>query len=152
MGLLQKTRVSTPTSTRPDIVVLDGYTLNPGDLSWRDLEAMGNCTIYDRTPPAQVVERAHDADLVLTNKTVLTREQIGACARLRYIGVLATGYNIVDIEAARERNVPVTNVPSYGTRSVAQMTIALLLELTQRTGHHSQTVHDGRWTRSPDFC
>jgi glycerate dehydrogenase len=134
------------------IVVLDGFTLNPGDLSWQTLESLGTCRIHDRTPTGQVVERAIDAEIVLTNKTVLTREQIQACPRLRYIGVLATGYNIVDIDAARERRVPVTNVPTYGTRSVAQMTMALLLELTQRVGHHAQTVRDGRWSRNPDFC
>lgn len=150
--LLHKTGVSAPNTSRPEIVVLDGHTLNPGDLSWRELEALGHCQVHDRTPPPQVVERAAGADLVLTNKTVLTREQIGACPRLRYIGVLATGYNIVDVDAARERQVPVTNVPTYGTRSVAQMTIALLLELTQRAGHHAQTVREGRWSRSPDFC
>jgi glycerate dehydrogenase len=144
--------VSAAKNPRPEIVVLDGHTLNPGDLSWRELEVLGHCQVHDRTPPGQVVERALDAELVLTNKTVLTREQIAACPRMRYIGVLATGYNIVDIEAARERSVPVTNVPTYGTRSVAQMTIALLLELTQRIGHHAQTVREGRWSRSPDFC
>ena len=150
--MLHKTRVSTPNISSPEIVVLDGHTLNPGDLSWEGLEALGKCTVYERTPSAQVVERAGDAELVLTNKTVLTREQIRACPRLRYIGVLATGYNIVDIDAARERAVPVTNVPTYGTRSVAQMTFALLLELTQRVGHHAQTVREGHWSRSPDFC
>jgi len=132
--------------------VLDGHTLNPGDLSWEALRALGDCTIHDRTAPGEVVARAADAEIVLTNKTVLTREQIQSLPRLAYIGVLATGYNIVDVAAARARKIPVSNVPTYGTRSVAQMTFALLLELTQHTGHHAQTVREGRWTRSPDFC
>jgi glycerate dehydrogenase len=151
-GFLHKAGVSAPKNPQPEIVVLDGHTLNPGDLSWQELEALGRCLVHDRTPPAKVVERAAGADLILTNKTVLTREQIAACPRVRYIGVLATGYNIVDIQAARERNIPVTNVPTYGTRSVAQMTMALLLELTQRVGHHAQTVREGRWSQCPDFC
>jgi len=134
------------------IVILDGFTLNPGDLSWDGLKSLGDCAIYDRTSPDEVVKRAADAELVLTNKTVLTREQINRLPKLKYIGVLATGYNIVDVAAARERGVPVTNVPTYGTRSVAQMTFALLLELTQHVGHHAQTVNEGRWARSPDFC
>src|SRR5438093_7197711 len=135
-----------------NIVVLDGYTLNPGDLSWEELQALGACRIYDRTAPEEVVKRAADAGIVLTNKTVITREQIFALPNLSYLGVLATGYNIVDVAAASERNIPVTNVPTYGTRSVAQHTFALLLELTHHAGHHAQTVHDGRWTKCPDFC
>ena len=135
-----------------NIVVLDGRTLNPGDLSWDELQSLGECRIYDRTPPDEVVKRAADAEIILTNKTVLTREQIHSLPKLRYIGVLATGYNIVDVVAARERNIPVTNVPTYGTRSVAQHTFALLLELTQHAGHHAQTVRDGRWTKCADFC
>src|SRR5713101_5118248 len=135
-----------------NIVVLDGFTLNPGDLSWKELESFGKCEIHDRTPPEKVVARACAAEIVLTNKTILTREQIGQLRSVRYIGVFATGYNIVDVAAARERGIPVTNVPAYGTRSVAQMTFALLLELTQHVGHHSQTVRDGKWTRSADFC
>jgi len=134
------------------IIVLDGFTLNPGDLSWDELKSLGDCNIYDRTPPEEVVRRGADADVVLTNKTPVTRDSILALSRLKYIGVLATGYNIVDIAAARERNIPVTNVPTYGTRSVAQHTFALLLELTQHAGHHARTVRDGRWTKSPDFC
>ncbi len=134
------------------IVVLDGFTLNPGDLSWAELQALGPCDIYDRTPPEEVLTRAAKAEIVLTNKTLLKREQIEALPELRYIGVLATGYNVVDVEAARERRIPVTNVPSYGTPSVAQMTFALLLELTQRVGHHAATVREGRWTASQDFC
>jgi glycerate dehydrogenase len=134
------------------IVVLDGHTLNPGDLSWKTLESLGACRIHDRSAPHEVVPRASGAELVLTNKTVLTREQIESLPHLRYIGVLATGYNIVDVTAARERRIPVTNVPAYGTQSVAQMTMALLLELTQRAGHHAQTVREGRWSRNLDFC
>jgi glycerate dehydrogenase len=142
--------VTTP--SKPKIVVLDSYTLNPGDLSWETLYALGDCTLFDRTPADQVVARSSNAEIVLTNKTPLTREQIRSLPKLRYIGVLATGFNIVDITAARERNIPVTNVPTYGTRSVAQMTFALLLELTQHVGHHARTVREGRWRRSPDFC
>ena len=141
-----------PPLASPSIVVLDGYTLNPGDLSWDSLRELGRVTIHDRSAPDQVVPRAADAEIVLTNKTILTREQIQRLPRLRYIGVLATGFNIVDVAAARDRRIPVTNVPTYGTRSVAQMTIALLLELAQHVGHHAQTVREGRWTRSPDFC
>jgi len=134
------------------IVVLDGFTLNPGDLSWDELRALGECAIYDRTPPDEVVQRAAEAEIVLTNKTLLQRAQIEALPRLRYIGVLATGYNIVDVAAARAGNIPVTNVPTYGTKSVAQMTFALLLELAQHVSHHAATVREGRWTASPDFC
>jgi glycerate dehydrogenase len=134
------------------IVVLDGFTLNPGDLSWADLTALGQCDIYDRTPPDQVLTRAADAEIVLTNKTVLSRKQIEALPTLRYIGVLATGYNIVDVAAARARGIPVANIPTYGTRSVAQMTFALLLELTQHVAHHAATVREGRWTANPDWC
>ena len=134
------------------IVVLDGYTLNPGDLSWDELKALGECKIHDRTPADEVVDRAVGADIVLTNKTPVTRESILALPKLQYIGVLATGYNIVDAIAARERGIPVANVPTYGTNSVAQHTFALLLELTQHAGHHARTVHDARWTKSPDFC
>src|SRR5213082_3140387 len=135
-----------------NIVVLDGFTLNPGDLSWDELKSLGDCEIHDRTPLEEVVKRASDAEIVLTNKAPVTRESILTLPKLKYIGVLATGYNIVDIAAARERNIPVTNVPTYGTKSVAQHTFALLLELTQHAGHHARTVRDGRWTKSPDFC
>jgi len=134
------------------IVVLDGYTLNPGDLSWDDLKSLGSCEFHERTPPDQVPGRAAEADVLLTNKTELTREHIQNLPNLKYIGVLATGTNIVDLAAARERGIPVANVPAYGTSSVAQTTIALLLELTQNVGLHSQTVHDGRWTANRDWC
>ena len=135
-----------------NVVILDGFTLNPGDLSWEDLQSLGPCTIYDRTAPAEVALRAADADILLTNKTELTAGHIQNLPRLKYIGVLATGTNVVDLTAARARGIPVTNVPTYGTKSVAQMTFALLLELAHHTGHHAQTVREGRWTRSTDWC
>lgn len=135
-----------------NIVVLDGFTLNPGDLSWSDLEQLGSCRIYDRSSPDEVTARGADAEIILTNKVAIKSEHMARWPKLRYIGVLATGYNIVDVAAARQRNVTVTNVPAYGTHSVAQMTMALLLELALHAGHHSQTVRDGRWTASPDFC
>ena len=135
-----------------NIVVLDGYTLNPGDLSWDELKALGPCEIFDRTSPGEVAVRAANAEIAITNKAVLHRAQIEALPKLKCIGVTATGYNVVDIEAAKERGIVVTNVPTYGTRSVAQHTFALLLELTQHAGHHAQTVRDGRWVSSPDWC
>ncbi len=134
------------------IVVLDGYTLNPGDLSWEALQRLGTCAVHDRTPPERVVETAREAEVVLTNKTLLPREAILALPKLRCIGVLATGFNVVDIGAAKERGIPVTNIPDYGTHSVAQFTLALLLELAHHAGHHAQTVRDGRWEKSADFC
>jgi glycerate dehydrogenase len=134
------------------IVVLDGHTLNPGDLSWDGLRALGGCDIHARSSPAETFERAREAELVLTNKALVTREHVASFSRLRYIGVMATGFNIVDVAAAREQGIPVCNVPAYGTRSVAQMTFALLLELTQHAGHHAQTVREGRWAASADFC
>lgn len=134
------------------IVVLDGFTLNPGDLTWDELKALGPCAIYDRTPAEETVPRAADATIVLTNKTVLGREHLERLPQLKYIGVLATGFNVVDIAAAREREIPVANIPTYGTKSVAQMTFALILEFTQHVAHHAQTVRDGRWTSCPDFC
>jgi glycerate dehydrogenase len=135
-----------------NIVVLDGYTLNPGDLSWDELRALGDCEIHERLRDDELVPRAANAEIVLTNKMTVSRKQMSQLPKLRYIGVTATGYNIVDVEGARERKITVTNVPAYGTPSVAQMTFALLLELTQRTGHHAQTVREGRWSKSPDFC
>ncbi len=134
------------------ILVLDGFTLNPGDLTWAELQSLGECAIHDRTPPAEVLARAAEAEIVLTNKTELSRNAIERLPRLQYIGVLATGTNVVDLAAARERGIPVTNVPTYGTKSVAQLTFALLLELAQHAGHHAQTVREGRWTRSADWC
>jgi glycerate dehydrogenase len=135
-----------------NIVVLDGYTLNPGDLSWDDLRSLGPCEIHDRTSNDDLLQRARAAEILLTNKTVLNAGHIQQLSRLKYIGVLATGTNVVDLAAAHERNVIVTNVPAYGTRSVAQTTIALLLELTQHAGHHDRTVHEGRWTTNKDWC
>ena len=135
-----------------NLVVLDGHTLNPGDLSWDELQSLGPCEIFDRTTPEQILPRAASAEIILTNKVVLNRETIMALPSLRYLGVLATGHNVVDATAARERGIPVTNIPDYGTRSVAQHTFALLLELTHHTGYHAQSVRDGRWSRSADFC
>jgi len=134
------------------IVVLDGHTLNPGDLSWDELRALGECEIHPRTPPELVTARAAGAEAVLTNKVVLEAATLAALPGLRYIGVLATGCNVVDTAAARARGVTVTNVPGYSTKSVAQLTFALLLELTHRVGHHADTVRAGRWSASADFC
>ncbi len=135
------------------IVVLDGFTLNPGDLSWDELKALGRgCMIYDRTAQAEVLDRSRDAEILLTNKTELTAGHLRHLPKLEYIGILATGTNVVDLAAAVERGIIVTNVPAYGTRSVAQTTFALLLELTNRVGHHAGTVRQGRWSRSPDWC
>ena len=134
------------------IVVLDGYAANPGDLCWDELKTLGECTIYDRTAPQEVIARAKDAEVLLTNKTVLSREHIEALPALKYIGVLATGYNIVDVDAARKQGVVVTNIPAYSTDSVAQMVFAHLLNIAQQVQHHSEEVHRGRWTKSPDFC
>ena len=135
-----------------NIVVLDGYTLNPGDLSWAPLEALGDCRVFDRTAPGDVLARAAGAEIVLVNKVELPAETIAQLDALRYIGVLATGYNIVDAEAARRRGIPVTNVPVYGTRSVVQMVFAHLLNLTQHVAHHAETVRSGRWAACEDFC
>jgi len=134
------------------IVVLDGYALNPGDLSWEHLEALGDCTVYDRTPADQTVPRAEGAQILLTNKTVLSGQMLNRLDDCRYIGVLATGYNVVDVAAAAERGIVVANVPTYSTRSVAQMVFAHVLNLAQHVGHHARTVREGRWARSPDFC
>jgi glycerate dehydrogenase len=134
------------------IVYLDSHTLNPGDLSWESFTALGPCTIHDRTPPEETVARATPAEIVLTNKTQLPRQVIEQLPRLRFIGVTATGYNIVDVAAARERNVPVCNVPNYASQSVAQMVFAHLLNLTLRVADHGHGVAEGRWSRNPDFC
>ena len=135
-----------------NLVILDGYTTNPGDLSWAALESLVRCTVHDRSADAEIVPRAADAEIVLTNKTVLSREVIGQLPRLACIGVLATGTNVVDVAAARERGIPVCNVPDYSTPNVAQAVFALLLELTNRTGHHAATVRAGRWSACEDFC
>lgn len=135
-----------------NIIVLDGYTLNPGDLSWDELKSLATCEVYDRLESGEIVRFASKSEIVLTNKTELTREHLRQLPRLKYIGVLATGTNIVDLAAARELGIPVTNVPTYSTRSVAQTALALLLELTHNVGHHSHTVREGRWTHCRDFC
>src|SRR5690625_1803567 len=134
-----------------DIVVLDGYTLNPGDLDWAVLEKLGKVTIYDRTRDEDIVERASDAQIVLTNKTPFTKETLAQLPNLKYIGVLATGYNIIDIEAAKEQDIIVTNVPTYSTKSVTQLVFALLLELCHRVQRHSDAVYNGEWVNSVDF-
>lgn len=134
------------------IVVLDGYAANPGDLSWDGMKALGECVIYERTASEQVLERAAGAEVVLTNKVVITAEHIAALPDLKYIGVLATGYNIVDVEAARNRGIVVTNIPAYSTDSVAQMVFAHILNICLQVQHYTEEVRDGRWTSSPDFC
>ncbi|MDF2715468.1 MAG: glycerate dehydrogenase, partial [Paenibacillus sp.] len=134
-----------------NIVVLDGYTLNPGDLSWTRLESLGNLTVYDRTPPELVVERAKGADVILTNKTPLRAQVLGQLPKLTYIGVLATGYDVVDTIEAAKRGIPVTNVPAYSSASVAQLVFSLLLELCHRVGLHDEAVRGGAWAASPDF-
>ena len=134
------------------IVILDGYTANPGDLSWDGLRALGDLTVYERTRPEETIARCKGADIVLTNKVVMSREVMEALPALRYIGVLATGYNVVDTEMAKERGIVVTNVPAYSTESVAQMVFSHLLTLTNRTEHYAQENREGRWTRNQDFC
>lgn len=134
------------------IVVLDGYALNPGDLSWDSIKAFGDITVYDRTPKDLIVSRIGDAEIVLLNKTPITEETLAACPGVKLICVLATGYNVVDCDAAAKRGIPVCNVPAYGTDAVAQFTFALLLELCHRVGLHSDSVHKGDWCRSADFC
>lgn len=135
------------------IVILDGYTENPGDLSWEGFEALGELTVYDRTTDhSQIVERIGDAEGVYTNKTPITKGTIAACPNLKYIGVLATGYNVVDVNAAKEAGVMVTNIPTYGTDAVAQYAIALLLELCHHIGEHSDCVKKGDWTNNADWC
>ena len=137
------------------IVVLDGYAENPGDISWAPLEALGELTVYDRTALTEsplIAERIGDAEIAVTNKTPITRNVIDACPNLRAIAVLATGYNVVDTAYARTKDIPVMNVPVYGTDNVAQYAIALLLEACSQVGHHDRSVHAGEWTRSIDFC
>ena len=134
------------------IVILDGYTANPGDLSWDSLKELGEVTVYERTRREEIAGRAADADIVLTNKVVMDREMMALLPRLKYIGVLATGYNVVDIEAARERDIIVTNVPAYSTESVAQTVFAHLLTVTNRTEHYAQQNRLGRWAENMDFC
>lgn len=137
------------------IVVLDGYTLNPGDLTWDGLEKIGECTVYDRTPvedEKEIINRIGDAEVVYTNKTPLSKAIFEACTNIRFVGVLATGYNVVDIQAAKVRGIPVCNIPSYGTAAVGQFAIGLLLEICHHIGHHDQAVKEGRWSNNPDWC
>jgi glycerate dehydrogenase len=134
-----------------NIVVLDGYTLNPGDLSWSRLESIGNLTVYERTPPDLIVDRAKDADVILTNKTPLRAETLEKLPKLAYIGVLATGYDVVDAGEAAKRGIPVANVPAYSSASVAQLVFSLLLELCHRVGLHDEAVRGGAWSAGPDF-
>lgn len=133
-------------------MVLDGYTENPGDLSWAGLEKLGGLTVYDRTPSQEITARIGDAEIVITNKTPISKETLNACPAVRYIGVLATGYNVVDVDAAKEKGIPVCNIPTYGTTAVAQMTFALLLEICHHVGAHSMAVKNGDWTNNQDWC
>lgn len=134
------------------IVVLDGYGLNPGDLSWKDMEALGELTVYDRTSPSELLERSAGAEVLITNKTLITADDMAALPELKYIGVLATGYNVVDIEAAKARDIVVTNIPAYSTSSVAQMVFAHILNITQRVGYYAKQNTQGRWAENVDFC
>ena len=135
-----------------EIVVLDGHALNPGDLSWSPLEEFGDLSVYERTPEDKIKERIGSAEIIFTNKTPLGEEVFADCPELKYVGVLATGYNVVAVEAAREHNVVVTNVPEYGTSAVAQHTFALLLEMCNHAAEHSRAVKSGEWKEAPDFC
>ena len=135
-----------------NIVVLDGYTLNPGDLSWSGLSELGALTVYDRTEANEIVPRTHGAEIVFTNKTPLTREQFAANPGIRFVGVLATGYNVVDVAYAKEKGIPVCNVPNYGGYSVSQFAIALMLEACLHIGHHDRTVHEGKWQNGEEWC
>lgn len=134
------------------IVILDGYTVNPGDLSWAPLEALGQVTVYDRTGSSEIVSRIGDAEIIVTNKTPISRETLAQCPGIQMIAVLATGYNVVDCAAAAERGIPVCNVPAYGTYAVAQFAIAMLMEICHHIAHHDATVHAGKWQNHPDFC
>lgn len=134
------------------IVVLDGYTLNPGDISWEEMEEFGEVTVYDRTSKEDIAVRIGDAEVVYTNKTPLTKETFEACPNIKFVGILATGYNIVDVDAAKERGIPVSNIPTYGTAAVSQYAMALLLELCHHIGEHSDCVKKGDWTNNPDWC
>jgi glycerate dehydrogenase len=134
------------------IVILDGYGLNPGDLSWAGFESLGECTVYDRTAPSDLLARAEGADALITNKTVITAAHMAQLPALKYIGVLATGYNVVDVAAAHSRGIAVTNIPAYSTDSVAQTVFAHLLHITQRVGYYADQNARGRWTACPDFC
>ena len=134
------------------IVVWDGYCLNPGDLSWEDMASLGDLRVYDRTSPAELLNRAEGAEVLITNKTLITGNDMEALPQLKYIGVLATGYNVVDVESAKEKGIVVTNIPAYSTNSVAQMVFAHLLNITQRVGHYACMNHQGKWSDNADFC
>ena len=134
------------------IVVLDGYTENPGDLSWDGLRALGELTVYDRTRPEEAASRIQDAEIIVTNKVPVTRALLDQCTGIRYVSVLATGYNVVDLKAASERGIPVSNVPAYCTAAVGQFTIGMLLEICCQIGFHDRSVHNGDWAACPDFC
>ncbi|NNU78649.1 D-2-hydroxyacid dehydrogenase [Clostridium estertheticum] len=134
------------------IVVLDGFTLNPGDLSWKEFEKLGELKVYDRTSLDEIVDRAYDCEIILTNKTPLSMDTLKKLPKIKYIGVLATGYNVVDVKAAKEMGIIVTNTPAYGTNSVAQFVFALLLEICHHVGEHNEVVRKGAWTNSKDFC
>lgn len=134
------------------IVVLDGYTENPGDLTWEGFEALGDVKVYDRTPEDQIAERIGDAEIVIMNKAPITQETLTKCPNIRYIGVLATGFNVVDIESCKKAGIIVSNIPTYGTDAVGQFAIALLLEICHHVAHHSQAVHEGKWSSNPDWC
>lgn len=134
------------------IVVLDGYAANPGDLSWEDLKSIGECVVYDRTAPEELIERASDAEVILTNKVTIRAEHMTELPNLKYIGVMATGYNVIDTAAAKERGIIVTNIPAYSTASVAQMVFAHILNITLQVQHYSEEVRKGYWTQSKDFC
>ncbi|MDR1828340.1 MAG: D-2-hydroxyacid dehydrogenase [Methylobacteriaceae bacterium] len=134
------------------IVVLDGYTENPGDLSWSGLKALGALTVWERTAAADIVSRIGDAEIAVTNKTPISRATMDLCPNLRFIAILATGYDVVDVAAAREKGIPVSNVPAYGTAAVAQFAVALLLEIANRVGHHDHAVRQGRWASNVDWC
>ena len=134
------------------IVILDGICVNPGDLSWEDMSKLGELTIYERTAPQQVVERCVGAEAVITNKVMITDEVMAALPQLKYVGILATGYNVVDIDAAHRRGITVTNIPAYSTDSVAQMTFAHILNITNRVEHYAREVREGKWSAHPDFC
>ena len=134
------------------IVVLDGYCLNPGDLSWEDMASFGDLRVYDRTSPAELLNRAEGAEVLITNKTLITGNDMEALPQLKYIGVLATGYNVVDVESAKEKGIVVTNIPAYSTNSVAQMVFAHLLNITQRVGHYACMNRQGKWSDNADFC
>lgn len=135
------------------IVILDGRALNPGDLSWECIQTQGDTTVYDQTVgEAQIIERIGDADIIVPNKTPITETVLSACPNVKLIAITSTGYNVIDCDAAKRRGIPVCNVPGYGTAAVSQFTIALLLELCHRIGHHDHAVHQGRWAACPNFC